>query len=58
MASMAFWFIRSCTLAEPPTMAKDTGSTHSAARAIRQSTKSRPTATSTVEQMAPSQLRE
>ena len=48
LASMAFWFIRSWTLADPPTMAKDTGSTHSAAKAIRQSTKSRPTATSTV----------
>ena len=53
LASMAFWFIRSWTLADPPTMAKDTGSTHSAAKAIRQSTKSRPTATSTVEQMEP-----
>ena len=36
-ASMAFWLNLSCTLAEKPTTAKDTGITHSAANAMRQS---------------------
>ncbi len=53
LASMAFWFSFSCTLAEPATMAKDTGSTHRAARAMRQSMQNSPAATRVVEQMAP-----
>ena len=53
LASMAFWFSRSCTRAEPPTMAKATGSTHRAARASRQSNASRPRAISRVERMDP-----
>ena len=53
LTSMAFWFILSCTFADRATMAKDTGSTHNAARAMRQSKKNIPIDTRVVDIIDP-----